>query len=166
MNPSHLFTRPGFFRVRLTVQGLDGNGDPCGFRWIEKVVMVPAAADFRTSQGCVGAPVQFNDHSAFLPAEITGIVSWAWDFGDPASGANNTSTDQNPTHTYPDDADYSVTLTITTVEGCTSTVTKTVSVNPAPEITFDPPTINCQNTSMEFVLDYPGGNGIAFESAR
>jgi len=158
MNPSHLFTRPGFFRVRLTVQGLDANGAPCGFRWTEKVVLVPAAADFRTAQGCVGSPVQFSDHSAFLPDEITGITNWEWNFGDPASGANNTSTDQNPTHIFPDDTDYQVTLTITTVEGCTSTVTKTVSVNKPPAITFTPPTINCQNTSMEFILDYPSGN--------
>ena len=152
MNPTHSFSSPGFFRVRLTITELDASGMPCGIEWIEQVVMVPAAADFRTSQGCVGAPVQFYDHSAFLPAEITGITDWSWDFGDPASGANNTSTDQNPSHTYPDDADYTVTLTITTVEGCTSTVQKTVSVNPAPEIAFNPPSVNCQNTSLEFIL--------------
>lgn len=160
MNPSHLFSKPGFFRVRLTVTLLDAMGMPCGNWWTEKAVMVPAAADFLTDQGCVGSPVQFNDHSAFLPAEITEITGWSWDFGDPASGAANTSTDQNPTHTYADDAFYTVTLTITTTEGCTSTVQKEVSVNQAPEITFLPPAINCQNTSLEFVLDYPADNNI------
>ncbi|MFT4971941.1 MAG: gliding motility-associated-like protein [Saprospiraceae bacterium] len=160
MNPAHLFSKPGFFRVRLSVTLLDAAGMPCGTWWTVKPVMVPAAADFLTDQGCVGSPVQFNDHSAFLPAEITEITGWSWDFGDPASGAANTSTDQNPTHTYADEVFYTVTLTITTTEGCTSTVQKQVSVNQAPEITFLPPVINCQNTSLEFVLDYPAGNNI------
>lgn len=37
----------------------------------------------------------------------------SWDFGDPASGANNTSTLANPTHTFSGPGSYSVTLTAT-----------------------------------------------------
>ncbi len=42
------------------------------------------------------------------------IIAWDWDFGD-GSG----STQQNPTHTFPDPDNYDVCLTIQTSSGCT-----------------------------------------------
>jgi gliding motility-associated-like protein len=47
-------------------------------------------------------------------------VAWQWDFGD-----GNTSTTQNPRYTYQDTGRYTVTLTITTSQGCQNTITKT-----------------------------------------
>lgn len=41
------------------------------------------------------------------------INSVLWNFGDPASGADNTSTSINPSHSYPATGSYYVTLTIT-----------------------------------------------------
>jgi len=41
------------------------------------------------------------------------INSVTWDFGDPASGTNNSSTELNPSHNYPASGNYYVTLTIT-----------------------------------------------------
>jgi PKD repeat protein len=46
-------------------------------------------------------------------------VAWQWNFGD-----GNTSTQQNPAHTYQDTGQYNVTLTITTSQGCQNTITK------------------------------------------
>jgi len=46
------------------------------------------------------------------------IVSWFWDFDD----NGNTSTLQNPTYTFSDADDYDVVLTITTQNGCTSSI--------------------------------------------
>ena len=51
------------------------------------------------------------------------IVSWLWDFGD-----GNTSTAQNPVHTYASDGTYSVALTVTDDKDATDSVTKDVSV--------------------------------------
>lgn len=45
---------------------------------------------------------------SFSDLSINGATSWLWDFGD-----GNTSTDQNPTHTYADEGFYTVTLTAT-----------------------------------------------------
>lgn len=53
----------------------------------------------------------------------TGITHWAWDFGDGSS-----DTGQNPSHTYADYGDYSVTLTVTDTNGATGSKTKTVHV--------------------------------------
>ena len=51
--------------------------------------------------------VQFTDVSTGSP------TSWTWTFGDTASGADNTSTLQNPTHVYTAVGDYTVTLLVT-----------------------------------------------------
>jgi len=53
-------------------------------------------------------------------------VSTTWNFGDPASGALNTSTSASPSHMYATAGTYTATLTI--VDNCTRTWTGTVSV--------------------------------------
>lgn len=58
--------------------------------------------------------INFNNTSV-------GGVSYLWDFGD-----GNTSTAANPTYTYPVNGVYTVTLTVTDANGCTSTTTTTV----------------------------------------
>jgi gliding motility-associated-like protein len=50
--------------------------------------------------------VAFTNTSVLCPA-------LTWDFGDPASGPNNTSTLANPTHTFSGSGQYAVTLTAT-----------------------------------------------------
>ncbi|MES2589512.1 MAG: PKD domain-containing protein [Bacteroidota bacterium] len=59
--------------------------------------------------GCAPMLVQFTDVS-YSPEQI---VSWLWNFDD-----GTTSTLQNPTHSFPCGT-YNVSLTITTVTGCT-----------------------------------------------
>ena len=51
------------------------------------------------------------------------IVSWEWDFGD-----GNTSTEQNPVHQYAEGGIYDITLTITTDEGCVSTMVEHICI--------------------------------------
>jgi PKD repeat protein len=59
-----------------------------------------------TTAGLAPLTVQFTDASAGSP------TSWSWSFGD-----GNTSTDQNPQHTYAAPGTYSVTLTATNEYG-------------------------------------------------
>jgi PKD repeat protein len=79
--------------------------------------------------------VQFSDNSVNIP------TSWTWNFGDPSSGANNTSTLQNPTHTYAATGQYTVTLTACNSFGC-NTTTKTNYIN------HDPANAFCTNVIM------------------
>jgi photosystem II stability/assembly factor-like uncharacterized protein len=68
-----------------------------------------------------GQSVLFVDISRNRP------TAWAWNFGDPSSGASNTSTSKNPRHTFASPGAYTVTLTATNEAG-TSEVSHTVVV--------------------------------------
>jgi hypothetical protein len=58
------------------------------------------------------------------------IVSRAWDFGDPASGASNASTDPNPQHSYAAPGNYRVMLTVTDDEGLSDRAERVIAVLP------------------------------------
>lgn len=153
-NPSHSYSKAGFFKVQFTGDFDDpanpGTAITCGLIKIDTVVL---AADFEFDNACPGLPVQFSDLSTFLP--IANITDWAWDFGDPGSGADNTSTSPNPDHTFASEGSYLVTLTVTSTTGCTASMTKTLDVYPPPPVNFEEPMISCQGTALNFVADVP-----------
>ncbi|CAN5192282.1 hypothetical protein BH09BAC2_BH09BAC2_13470 [soil metagenome] len=72
-----------------------------------------------------------------------------WDFGDPNSGAANTSTDPNPLHTYSDTGIFKLKLKISTAAGCTDSATSLVKVYPGffPAATYSG---KCKNTPIQF----------------
>ncbi|PWT99543.1 MAG: hypothetical protein C5B52_10480 [Bacteroidetes bacterium] len=70
---------------------------------------------------CAPVSVQFTDASTVCTGTITG---WLWDFGD-----GNTSTVQNPNHSYATPGTYTVSLTITPSSGLPTTTTNSVIVN-------------------------------------
>lgn len=78
--------------------------------------------------------VHFTDAST----SSASIVAWMWNFGDPASGASNTSTVQNPVHIFTAAGTYSVCLSIATSNGCTSIKCDSIEVG-------IPPPANCEN---------------------
>ena len=52
-----------------------------------------------------------------------------WDFGDPSSGANNTSNQTSPTHTFSSTGQqYTVTLTVSSPDNAPSTLSKTIYI--------------------------------------
>jgi gliding motility-associated-like protein len=61
--------------------------------------------------------VNFVNTSTFCP------ISFLWDFGDPSSGSNNTSTVPNPTHAYTLGGVYNISLTVSGSGNTSSTFT-------------------------------------------
>ncbi|MBL7732008.1 MAG: PKD domain-containing protein, partial [Chitinophagaceae bacterium] len=59
----------------------------------------------------------------FQDISTGGAVSWQWDFGD-----GNTSTLQNPSHTYTSYGSFDVTLIVTNSSGCADTIVRTAYV--------------------------------------
>jgi gliding motility-associated-like protein len=85
---------------------------------------------FSAIQGCSGESSQFvADAIATCPQNTV-----SWDFGDPASGTNNTSTQINPTHVYARAGTYTVNLIITTPTE-TYNASRTVVIVDTPMIT-------------------------------
>jgi PKD repeat protein len=57
-------------------------------------------------------------------------LTWAWDFGDPASTSANTSAIEAPAHLYAAFGNYRVTLTVTDPEGYTDSDDATITIAP------------------------------------
>lgn len=86
----------------------------------------PPTANFTPSDTAVGVgeTVQFNDTST----DFDGVVqSWQWDFDD-----GTTSTERNPTHSYSQPGNYTVSLTVTDDDGATDAATTTITVENTP----------------------------------
>ena len=60
------------------------------------------------------------------------VASVQWNFGDPASGADNTSTDLSPFHDFSADGVYTVTATVITNDGSTEVINETIDVKEPP----------------------------------
>lgn len=90
----------------------------------------------------------------------TDATSYDWDFGDPGSGANNTSTAMNPSHAYSNTGSYTVSLTATNNCGSDNTsqsiTISTLSpctpdtVNRGPGVFPDPDNIPCVERGVDF----------------
>ena len=102
------------------VGGLFDQGGPVEFR-LEETPPPLAGFVINPFDPSTFDVVQFFD-SSFDPAGV-GFQSQQWQFGDGATG-----TGCCPTHQYAVEGDYSVHLTVTTVDGRTGSTTQTVSV--------------------------------------
>mgnify|MGYP000113645785 CR=1 FL=1 len=70
-----------------------------------------------------------------------GNLSYSWNFGDPNSGNNNTSNDNNPNHSFigsgfGTSGSFTVTLTVTAANGCTSSTFQVISIGSFPDATL------------------------------
>jgi gliding motility-associated-like protein len=74
---------------------------------------------------CDGFTMSFRNNST-SPL----INSFYWEFGDPASGAANISTDQFPTHTFSDTGVYTIKLVTNRNQQCSDSTTARVKVYP------------------------------------
>jgi gliding motility-associated-like protein len=99
---------------------------------------------------CNGATVGFTQTAALCP------TSYAWNFGDPASGAANTSTSPDPAHAFSAPGTYAVTLTVSGPCNAMSSVTVPVTVLDV-NVTATDPTCGVQNGALTATVT--GGAG-------
>ena len=97
-------------------------------------VVVGSAGSIAAGTGCAGALIQFlSSLSPFVTA-----ASYAWDFGDPASGVLNSGSGQAPGHVYQQGGSYTVTLRITSLSGIQYNAAQTVQVVASPTVALGP----------------------------
>jgi PKD repeat protein len=114
------------------------------------IIDLGPTADFTWSPELAieGSIIIFTDLSDSAPDAIT---AWNWDI------AGTMSTEQNPTHVFPDNGDYPVTLTVTDDDGRTAAITKTITVVNAPPSITDlelDPTIAPVDTPVSATVTY------------
>ncbi|MCX6267852.1 MAG: PKD domain-containing protein [Bacteroidetes bacterium] len=155
-NPTHVFSGTSTtYSVRLTVTATTG----CkGFN--EKLItFVPSpVADFTESGAlCQNQMVQFDDLSQ--PNGGGSLLSWSWNFGDPLSGASNTSTQQNPAHLFSGTGPYPIMLIVTNSTGCSDTLLPmpTVSLAARPVADFTTSATRCDTVSFTDNSTTPAG---------
>jgi PKD repeat protein len=119
--PNHTYSSPGTYTVTLTVTGSEGLTSTVShsITVVAAPVAVPAVG---TAHPVNGSPVSFTG-----TASTGGISTYAWNFGDGATGAG-----ASPSHTYARAGTYTVTLTVTDASGFTSTGSLTVVVAKSP----------------------------------
>lgn len=143
-NPTHTYSAPGTYTVTLTAQT-----SPCPSIIQQSITVSPLPlAQFSYTQVCGGQVANFVDSSTVqAPSAITGV---SWNFGDPASGASNISTLNNPQHIFTSAGTYTVILTVTSTNNCQTTSSQQIVVAPSPVAQFTTTNV-CQNTPMSFV---------------
>ena len=106
-------------------------------------IVTVAPCDFASSElqtsyvNCDSLTVRFKNESTSALN-----LTFDWNFGDPASGANNTSTLEEPSHLYSAPGDYQLILTVNAGTPCAASDTSIVKVYPG----FFPATDTVMNT--------------------
>ena len=137
------FPEVGFQNVLLVARTT--NGQACH---LIQPFAVEAVARFSAPAACAGESLPFREESSHLPS--SNIVAWSWDFGDPASGAANTSSLREPSHVFALGGTYTVRLTVTASSGCTATTLRQVIVQqPAPPV-INAPGSGCAGNALLF----------------
>jgi len=126
-NPSHLYGSAGTFNVQLTVENQFGCVDSVTVPVL--VEPLPVAGFTVQPQACVGEAVSLANTS-------TGAANFNWDFGD-----GNSSTLQNPIHSYSAGGNFTITLIANTTSGCADTATGTIVVDTIPDANFAADTV-------------------------
>lgn len=140
-NPTHTYSNSGTYNVTL----IAFSTAQCSDTITQQINIFPIPdAQFTNTLACPGDPINFTNNSTG-----TTTLSYDWNFGDPASGANNTSTATNPSHVFNVAGTYNVTLIATNTNGCKDTLVQQVQVNSGatPNFTF---TSQCQGTAINF----------------
>jgi len=144
-NVVHKFPNGGTYNVTLTITTSD---DCIASKILPVTVMAAPLANFNFDAGaCEDLELQFHDLSQ--PVNGGNLVTWEWNFGDPNSGSQNTSTAQNPTHAFTSGTSFTVLLMVTNSSGCTDTISKPVIVNAAPLAQFTADT-SCNTSPAQF----------------
>ncbi len=136
-NPTHQFTTPGLFTIKLTAKN---SGCPDIETKTAYINVLPPVSLFTAIPNCNNrTQFTFTDNSI-------GPLTWLWNFGD-----GTTSTLQNPPpHNFPGLGAYSVSLTVTN-GSCSHTLVQTIkTINENPDLTSDIVTL-CRGNTVSFL---------------
>lgn len=126
-------------------------------------VYAKPVADFTyPTGGCLpeSGLAQFTNGTTIADAQT---LSYVWNFGDPnATAANpNTSTDLNPTHNFSNYGTYNISLSVTSSNGCTGSVSKTVTFSVKPALAYPALPAICESVAATSIATASVTNGVS-----
>lgn len=145
-NPVNTFVTAGEYSVSLLATSTNG----CNNSVTKPVVIYSLpVVDFSIPApplSCTGSSTQFANLTANPPDGT--ITTWLWNFDD-AAATENTSSLQDPSHTFANAGSYDVTLTATTEEGCSGTLQKAITIEQSPSATVES-SVACKSLPVNF----------------
>ena len=135
-NPTHSYSAVGLYTVTLSATNASGTDEEVKTNYI--TISAAPTADFSGTPTSGEAPLEvtFTDYSTESPS------AWSWNFGD-----GNTSSTQNPAHTYSSSGTYTVTLSATNFYGTDAEVKTNYITVDAAEST-NPPVADFSGTPL------------------
>ena len=145
-SPTHTYTTAGSYTVTLT--GTNASGCASTTTTMTNLVQITAPTISMTSvSGCIGSTIQ---PTATVTAP-DGIASYAWSSSPAATSSSGTNT-ATPSFTYATQGTYTISLTITTTGGCSTTQTTVANIGTPVTPTFTAtPNPVCGNKPVTFV---------------
>lgn len=140
-NPTHSYLTAGTYSVTVKTT----NHTSCEQKSAAKVVTVTSGPQpsftFGNNQ-CKNTAVSFTN----MTTGTNGSTTYLWDFGD-----GNTSTDENPTHTYTAPGTYNVELTASNGITCSNVILNVITILDSPTSSFTFTNNNeCAGTPISF----------------
>ncbi|MFH0867373.1 MAG: PKD domain-containing protein [Bacteroidota bacterium] len=156
LNPAlflYFYTSDGIYDVTLTVE----TNQNCSKSITQQVPVysVPVPA-FSPLLGCSGIPLTLTDHSI---SPVGDVETWNWNFNDPNTPGPDTSTDEQPTHTYDSSGYDTIHLVVVTEYGCTDSIDQPVYIRPSPDVDFSYTSV-CDGSPVYFTNETEEGLGI------
>lgn len=123
VNPTYSYPASGNYVVIL---GATSNFGCVTTNTVSLPIYPAATVDFTASSLCHGNTAAFTNTQSVSSGSVS---FWDWDFGN-----GYFATGQNPGHPYANPGTYTVSLTVTTNSGCTSSISKPVTIQPRPTV--------------------------------
>lgn len=151
---THTYTATGTYQIKLIRTFSNG----CKDSVMHSITIVannqnPPTFNFSPNNGCANVPVNFTNTTP-----SPGSLTFNWNFGDPASGGDNTENTQNAIHEFTatgsgGSTPFSVVLTATNNIGCSNSASQTITVGNKPDATLIDSNIfssfsNCGNPNL------------------
>jgi PKD repeat protein len=143
-NPIHVYDSGGVYTVELILTSANGCKDS-----LSKTITIydKPEVDFGFTNACFNEqPIIFSDSTNLVSGTV---ISTEWDFGD-----GNSSTFNNPLHTYSSPGNYTVTLIKISSYGCIDSVQKTINIYPEPTADFSHSRLGSDSCSVPQIIQF------------
>ncbi|WP_109833256.1 PKD domain-containing protein [Reichenbachiella versicolor] len=163
-NPSHKYTTVGEYQVSLTATSEKGCSQSLTLTGVDELeVFEQPIANFSYTDVCFNTRADFTNTTTGISMSD---LSFEWSYG---NGKNETT--QDASHLYDASGTYDVTLSVKSINGCTSMVEKVININPLPEPIFTVSdaclgeaitlvnTSTVESGSLDFEWDFGDSNG-------